>query len=95
MFSIIPRQPKNINKVTGNEWLKTVWPQLREGYSDQEIFNMDKTSLFFHLTSNKTLNFKSEKYVSGKLSKECLTVLVFVKMGESKKQSLTVMGKNS
>ncbi|KAJ8943793.1 hypothetical protein NQ318_012438, partial [Aromia moschata] len=38
-----------------NHWLTTVWPNLRKGYKDEEIFNTDETALkLFFLPPNTT-----------------------------------------
>lgn len=70
-----------------------MWPNLRKGYKDEEIFNADETGLFFRITPDKTMKFKGEKCVGGKLSKERLTVLVASNMTGSEKKKLLVIGK--
>jgi hypothetical protein len=45
-----------------------VWPKVCEGYSDSDIFNADGTGIFFTLTPDETIKFKSEKCAGGKLS---------------------------
>ena len=59
-----------------NDWLINKWPNIRENYSENDIFNGDETGLFFKLTPDKTLKFKEEKCTGGKLSKERITILV-------------------
>lgn len=76
-----------------NDWLTTVWPNLRDGYKDEDIFNTDETGLFFRMMPDKTMKFKGEKCVGGKLSKERLTVLVAANMTGSEKVKLVVIGK--
>jgi hypothetical protein len=47
---------------------------VREGFAANYIFNADETGIFFRLTPDRTLKFKGEKCVSGKLSKDRITV---------------------
>ncbi|GBL87492.1 hypothetical protein AVEN_118415-1 [Araneus ventricosus] len=60
----------------------------------KHFFNADETGLFYKLTPNKTLNFKGEKCVGGKLSKVRITILVCSNMNGSEKKKLTVIGKS-
>lgn len=32
-----------------DDWLRTKWPAIREGYKDDDIFNADEAGLFFKL----------------------------------------------
>lgn len=77
-----------------NDWINKVWPKLKEKYSANDIFNADETGLFFKLTPDKTLKFKGEKCVGGKLSKERITVLVAANMNGTEKRKLLVIGKS-
>jgi len=43
-------------------------------YQAENIYNGDKTGLFFRALSSKTLSMKSEKYRGAKPSKELLTI---------------------
>lgn len=67
-----------------DNWLKTVFPKLTEDYTDSQIWNADETGLFFKLTPERTLKFKGEKCVGGKLSKDRITVLVASSMAGKK-----------
>ena len=77
-----------------NNWISTVWPKLKMKYSPEDIFNADETGLFFKLTPDKTLKFRGEKCVGGKLSKERITVLVAANMSGTEKRKLLVIGKS-
>ncbi|XP_055910699.1 tigger transposable element-derived protein 4-like [Eupeodes corollae] len=69
------------------------WPKEREGYTDNQIFNIDETRLFYKMTPNRTLKFKGEKCVGGKMSKERITVLVGGNMTGTVQHKLLVIGK--
>lgn len=59
-----------------DKWLKKVLPWLTEEFTDGQIGHADKTGFFFKLTPEITLKFEGEKGVSGKLSKNRITVFV-------------------
>ena len=42
------------------DWLKDVWPKLRERYSSEDILNCDETGLYFRLWPDSTLAFKHD-----------------------------------
>jgi hypothetical protein len=65
---------------------------MSEEYPDSDIFNADEKGLFFRLTPERTLIFKGEKCVGGKLSKDQVTVLVCANVDGTKKRKLFVIG---
>ena len=68
-----------------------VWPNLRKNYANcDDIYNADKTGLFYRLTPSQTLRFKGETCSGGKWSKERLTILVVSNMTGSYKKKKTV-----
>ncbi|XP_056641291.1 tigger transposable element-derived protein 4-like [Diorhabda sublineata] len=77
-----------------DHWLGNVWPKIREGYVDEEIFNCDETGLFYKLTPDKTFKFLGEKCSGGKHSKDRVTVLVAANLTGSVKKKLVVIGKS-
>jgi hypothetical protein len=79
---------------TAAEWLNKVRPEVREGYSDSDIFKADETGIFFRLTPDKTLKFKVDKCAGRKLSKYRITVLCANSNGTEKRQ-LFVIGKSN
>lgn len=50
------------------------WAETDRKITVDNIFNTDKTSVFYKTAPGKTLKFKSEKCVDGKFSKERMTV---------------------
>jgi hypothetical protein len=86
-------EARGVNTETTTEWFTTVWPSIREGYVDKDVFNADETGIFFQLTPDRTLTFKGEKCVGGKLSKEQITALVCANADGSEKRKLLVIGK--
>lgn len=86
-------ESSSVSQSDTSAWLRDVFPKLREGYSDAEIFNTDETGLFFKMTPDRTFKFKGEKCIGGKMSKERITVLVTANMDGSVKEKLLVIGK--
>jgi hypothetical protein len=87
-------EARGVNTESTTEWLTTVWPSIREGYADKDVFNADETGIFFRLTPDRTLKFKGEKCVGGKLSKERITALVCANAAGTEKKKLLVIGKS-
>ena len=77
--------------VTDNR-LKNHLPQILGEYRPQDVFDVDKTGLFFKCLPDQTHPLKDEKCAGGKLLKDRLTVMVAASMcGE--KLPLLVIGK--
>ncbi|XP_023721482.1 tigger transposable element-derived protein 4-like [Cryptotermes secundus] len=93
-FGKVSGAARGVNTETTTEWLTAVWPSIRKGYADKDIFNADETGIFFRLTPDRTLKFKGEKSVGGKLSKERITALVCANATGSEKRKLLVIGKS-
>ncbi|XP_060845275.1 tigger transposable element-derived protein 4-like [Rhopalosiphum padi] len=93
-FGKISGESSAVNTDICSNWLANVWPSLRAGYCDDEIYNADEAGLFFKLTRGKTLRFKGEKCSGGKLSKDRITVLVAANMTGTDKRKLLVIGKS-
>ena len=74
------------------EWTRRLSTILKT-YSPNDIYNADETGLFFKLTPDKTLEFKSVQCQGGKRSKERITVMVCANMSGTDKLPLLVIGK--
>lgn len=92
-YGKISGEGRDVDRNLTNGWLESVWPALKVRYPEEDIFNADETGLFFKLTPDRTLKFKSEKCIGGKLSKERITVLVAANMTGTVKRKLLVIGK--
>jgi hypothetical protein len=82
-----------VNSDTTTEWLHVVLARVREGYAVIFLTPKRLAFFFFRLTPDKTLQFKVQKYVSGKLSKDRIPVLC-AKAGGTEKRKLLVSGKS-
>lgn len=91
----ISGEAKDVCSNTTKEWIENVWPEIRKGFEPADIFNADEAGLFFRMAPDKTLKFKNEKCVGGKLSKERITVLVCANMTGHEKRKLLVIGKSA
>lgn len=93
-YGQISGEARDVNRYVTNGWLDKVWPELQARYPPENIFNADETGVFFKMTPDKTLKFKNEKCVGGKMSKERITVLVAANMSGTVKRKLLVIGKS-
>ncbi|KAG0421444.1 Tigger transposable element-derived protein 4, partial [Dictyocoela muelleri] len=59
-------------------------------YAPSDIFNCDETGLFYKCTPIKTLCFKNENQISGKFSKDRITILFCVSMSGEKLNPLLI-----
>lgn len=94
VFGKISGESGSVQPEVTQNWLETVWPEIRKGFKDDEIFNADETGLFFKITPDRTLKFRGEKCQGGKMSKERITVLVTANMTGTVKKKLLVIGKS-
>lgn len=82
-----------VSKGAVEEWMTQKWPTLCEGYRPEDIFNAAETGLFYNMTPDRTLFFKGENCLGGKMSKMRLTIMVAANMTGSCKRKLLVIGK--
>ena len=67
---------------------------LLEGYETCDVYNVDKTGLFFNALRDRNLAYNGENCHGGKHSKDRLTVLLRVNSDGNDKQVSTVIGKS-
>ncbi|KAF2905650.1 hypothetical protein ILUMI_00528 [Ignelater luminosus] len=52
----------SVNTDVVNDWLQNSWPLIRENFKDEDIFNADKTGLFYKLTpENQIIDDETEE----------------------------------
>lgn len=94
VFGKISGESNFVNSTVCDDWLHNIWPIIRVEYTDDKIFNADEAGIFYRLTPDRTLHFKSQSGAGGKLSKERITVLVAANMSGTVKKPLWVIGKS-
>ena len=83
-----------MSKDTVESWTTITLPSILEGFAPENVFNVDKTGLFFKLLPDRMLSFKKEVCHGRKLSKEGIPVLVGGNANGSEKLPLLVIGKS-
>ena len=83
-----------VDEQTTETWLSTTLLTLLEDFEPQDVFNADKTGLFFKMLPEKILEFKGTPCHGGKYSKERITVLVGANADGTEKLPLLVIGKS-
>jgi len=94
VFGKISEESASVPVGISENWLEHVCPNLRENYANRNIYNADKTGMFFRFPLSQTLRFKGETCSGGKLSKERLTILVPSNMTGSDNKRLRIIGKS-
>ncbi|KAG7296602.1 hypothetical protein JYU34_020412 [Plutella xylostella] len=92
-YGNISGEARSLDANVTNDWINRVWSKFTEKYDPSDIFNADEAGIFYKLTPDKTLKFKAEMCVGGKLSEERITVLVAANMDGTEKRKLMVIGK--
>lgn len=90
-FKCISGESADVSQEDVNQF-KIKLPSLLLGYRPEDVYNADETGLFFRALPEKTLAFRSEKCIGGKLSKERLTILFCANMA-GQKEDMLVIGK--
>lgn len=70
------------------------WPKIHDSFSPLDIFNADKTALFWPMLTNKTLDLKGSSCHGGKMSKVCVSILLAVNLDGSCKLRPFFIGKS-
>ena len=73
----------SVDKGLVEDWTQKL-PNLIAGYAPEDVYNLDKTGLFYKQTTNKTLHVKGEQCSGGKQSKERIAVMLCASMAGGK-----------
>ena len=76
IFGTISGESKSVDMENVDNWRQNVWPKLKLGFEDKDIFNADETALYYKALPNKTLKFKNHNSFGEKSSKDRLTILI-------------------
>ena len=83
----------SVDDATIDSW-QPVLKSILNWYSPCDVYNADKSGLFYNLLPDKTLAMKGNPCKGGKRSKECLMVLLCCNMHGSDKLKLLIVGKS-
>ncbi|KAK9758955.1 Tc5 transposase DNA-binding domain [Popillia japonica] len=67
-FGKISGEAKSVNLQETEKLLTNVWPKLQEGYKDETFLTLMKPQFFDKLLLDRTLKYKKEKCIGGKLA---------------------------
>jgi hypothetical protein len=62
----------SVDSKTATEWVKSVWVECQQGYSEEDIYKADETGVFYNMMPDSTFKFKGEKNV---LAEKCLRIV--------------------
>jgi hypothetical protein len=65
VYAKVSREALSLDSKTASEWVKSVWVECQQGYSEEDIYSADETGVFYNMTSNSTFKFKGENCVGG------------------------------
>jgi hypothetical protein len=75
-------------------WLQTDWKAVLNTYSPVDVFNADKTELYYRATPDYSMIFKNSSASSGKKVKDRIIVLLTCNMTGTIKMKSLVIGKS-
>ena len=74
-FKTVAGEAKSCTPIMTASWNEILLPTILSKYKHEDIYNADEFGLFYQSLPEKTLHFKSEKCIGGKLSNVRLTGL--------------------
>ena len=63
--------------VSREEWLENLWPTIRDGYFDKDIWNADESGIFYRALPDSTLTFRHDSAKGIKKMKDAASPLYF------------------
>ena len=93
-FRVISEEAAATPKEEAQHWASDALQKILARFTPADIYNADKTRLFFQCVPDKTLALKYETCTGRKKSKSPLTVLVAANMDGSDKLPPLVIGKS-
>ena len=89
IFKAASGEAASVDMSTVETWRGSALKELLQLYKHDDIFNADKTGIFFKCLPDKTLDFKGAICTGGKKAKDRLTVLVAANMSGKEKLPLS------
>jgi hypothetical protein len=66
VYAKVSGEALSVDSKTAIEWVKSVWVECQQGYSEEDIYKADETGVFYNMTLDSTFKIKGEKCVGGK-----------------------------
>ncbi|XP_072142099.1 tigger transposable element-derived protein 4-like [Dermacentor andersoni] len=92
-FKKVCGESSAVGQSTVTDYRTSKLKALPQAYAPADIFNCDKTGLFFNMLPDRSLCFTNEACAGGKHSKETVTVMVGANAVGTEKLPLLVIGK--
>lgn len=89
----ISRESGSVDIDCASSWRDDRLPRLLAGYSTNDVFNAEESSLFYKMRPGKTMSSNSDTCHGGKRSKERISILFCCNMSGTEKESLFMIGK--
>jgi hypothetical protein len=83
VYAKVSGEALSVDLKTASEWVKSVWVECQQGYSEENIYNADETGVFYNMMPDSTFKFKAEKCVKNRLM-----ILMCVNMTGTDKKGL-------
>lgn len=79
---------ESVDSKEKENWLKNVWPKLRKGYTDDQIYCAKETGIFFRLLPDQMPKLRNDE----QFAKDRISVLLCTNMTGTDKMKLLVVG---
>lgn len=94
MFQKLHREAAEADMVSFDKGLVEQWRQMRQEYTEENIWNADESRIYFRALSDGNLTFKSDNKREGKKSKKRITAL-FDCSAAGEKTEFFIFGKSN
>ncbi|XP_005994023.3 tigger transposable element-derived protein 4-like [Latimeria chalumnae] len=93
VFKRAHREKKDANVPSATNWIKNQLPAILQHYKPEEVYNADETGLCYRALPNGSHVFKQTAHFGGKVSKDCVALMVCASM-TGEKRPLLFIGKS-
>ncbi|XP_048878070.1 tigger transposable element-derived protein 6 [Brienomyrus brachyistius] len=93
VFKKLHGEAAEADMVSPGEWLEDQWQQMRQEYTEENIWNAAESGIYFRALPHSTFTFRSDNKIGGKKLKERITAL-FACSAVGEKKELFVIGRS-
>ncbi|XP_061188771.1 tigger transposable element-derived protein 4-like [Saccostrea echinata] len=93
-FKKLHGEKKDADTDAANRWITEVLPEMIRDYKAEDIYNADKTGIYYRAIPDSTHTFKNEIASGSKKCKDRVTALVCANMSGDDKRKLLIIGKS-